>query len=167
MLTCHRNARQRLRNAFFARTIRILLLRHPDALPPLPTCPASDRNTHTLWIRRPVHALASCFGLCGSCRYESYILELSYTQTGHGWRGCWCCLCGLLVWLHDVSQKSWVGGLDAGDVDCKDVACQGSGRAGGFGRFWMGKMGGKEAEAGLQISGKEDEVSKALRLLMR
>jgi hypothetical protein len=108
MLTSIRNAWKRLRYAFIARAIRLLLLRHPHAVSPLPARAASDRHPHTLHLWWSLPPLARRFGMCGSRSRQPHISQLSYKQASYCRCSSWRRLCICLVWLYDISEKSWM-----------------------------------------------------------
>jgi hypothetical protein len=159
MLTCVRNAWQRLRNAILARAIRLLLLRHPHAVSPLPARPASDRHPYTLYLWRSLPPLTCRFGLCRSRGRQSHLPQLSHKQASRCRYSSWRRLRIRLVWLHNLSQKSWMGRVGTRDMDREDASHKRSRGSGRPGRFRVGTMGGEETEAKLPIPGQEEQVS--------
>jgi len=162
LLTPSRNAWKGIWHAFVPRPVCFLLLRHSDALPPLPARATPNRHPHALYIRRSATPFPGCHSLCRSCRCKPHISQLPHEQTSRCWYGSWRHLCICLVRLYNVSKKSRLDRLGTGDLDCKDASRARSRSSRGLGRFWMGKMGRAETKAKLSSptrSGQEGQVS--------
>lgn len=121
VLILDRNAWKGLRNALLTCPVRLLLLRHPRPLSPLPTRPPPNGHPHALLTAWSLPSLAPSISLCRGCSCKQDILELSYTKTSHCRMRCRSCLRSSLVRPHNIPAEIWLDRVGSRNLDLKDV----------------------------------------------
>lgn len=116
LTSCLSSDRQRLRHAFFARSIRLVLRCFFDPVPPVTPQPSRtqylDHSHPDLDFRK---TCSVCLGhcRCRCCRPEQNLPQLPHRKTDPGRLCRRCPLCRLLVSLHNILAPLWLAGLGA------------------------------------------------------